>query len=150
NLRISATPIGYNGNVNGIQVTPPAEYNTNFADAILLTPNAKGRLNIFAGEDIPPTRIAMLDVDPNFLPGLFTLGGAIIQSADRSTYGSSLFYQYEFPTVLSSFGDIELEAMHTRVATHANDFAPIYIYAGGDIGASFSGVTLSTPKQTRV
>ncbi|MCA6109660.1 filamentous haemagglutinin family protein [Bradyrhizobium cenepequi] len=146
NLRTYAAPPGY-------QTANPAlaEYNLDAPTAILMVPNPQGQLSILAGGNIAPAKIAMLDGDPNLLPGLFTLGGNIITDARPSgTVGGGPNYQFAFPAVFSTTREGELEKQHTAAGTHAKDPTPIYIYADGDIGTAVSGVTLFLPKQARI
>ncbi|MFX8708273.1 hypothetical protein ABTM42_20610, partial [Acinetobacter baumannii] len=53
-------------------------YNATAPEEILMAPSPYGQLRIMAGGNILPSKIAMLDIDPNYLPGLFTLGGSIL------------------------------------------------------------------------
>ena len=148
NLRTYAAPPGYQTTNPALA---PAEYNYDAPTAILLVPNPQGQLSILAGGNIAPTKIAMLDGDPNLLPGLFTLGGnIIIDNRIGGTVGGGANYQFAFPAVFSTTREGELERLHTAAGTHAKDPAPVYVYAGGDIGTAESGVTLFMPKQARI
>ncbi|MCK9913008.1 filamentous hemagglutinin family protein [Microbacteriaceae bacterium K1510] len=132
-------------------VNPPAAYNMDAPSAILMVPSPTGQLRILAGGDIKPTKIAMLDGDPNLLPGLFTLGGKILLVDDpTSAAGAGKPYQFAFPAVFSNTREGSLEALHMPGGTHANDPTPVYVYADGDIGTATSGATLFLPKQARV
>ncbi len=150
NLRAFAAPPGYAA-PNQNPALAPVEYNFDGPSAILMTPNPTGQLSILAGGNIAPTKIAMLDADPDYLPGLFTRGGNIIVRNPNNIYDTARFqYQFEFPRVFSNTTEGKLETQHNQDTTHAGDAAPAYVYAGGDIGTAVSGVTLSLPKQARV
>jgi hypothetical protein len=148
NLRTLAAPPGYAA-PGGNSELAPAEYNYDAPSAILMVPSPEGQLSIFAGGNITPTRIAMLDTDPYYLPGLFTLGGKIITDNLSSTAGGNPQYQFDFPRVISSTSEAQLERLHSAT-TRAEDDRPVYIYADGDIGTATTGVTLSLPKQARI
>jgi filamentous hemagglutinin family protein len=146
NLRTFAAPPGID-----LSDVAPAAYNMDAPTAILLMPTATGQLAILAGGDIAPTKIAMLDGDPNELPGLFTLGGKIITDVNYGAdFGGDKNYQFAFPSVFSTTREGTLEKLHTAAGTHAEDAEPVYLYAGGDIGTAVSGVTLFLPKQARI
>lgn len=145
NLRAYAVPATFAGAV------PPAAYNADAPKGILMVPVATGQLSILAGGSIAPTSIAMLDGDPNLLPGLFTLGGSVIINASGIVnVGGNAQYQFTFPAVLSTTQQGQREQLHLPGGTHADDPAPVIISAGGDIGTADSGVRLFLPKQTRI
>ncbi len=139
---------------------PPGESvgpqdNPNSPKAILMAPSPVGQLSILAGGDIDPMRLAMLDMDPNFLPGLFTLGGNIVIRPSSGIFVTlpNSAYQWGsvgFPSVTSAMSDSRRRRQHASTPTHLNDPDPVYLYAGGDIGNDEVGVTLSLPKQARV
>jgi filamentous hemagglutinin family protein len=149
NLRTYAVPPGYEPPGNSNWALSPAAYNYGAPYSILMVPTATGQLRLLVGGNILPTSIAMLDSDPNLLPGLFTLGGA---NLDRSLTlpGVTRGYGYAYPAVLSNTPEGQLERLHMAAATHAADRAPAYVYAGGDIGTAASGVRLFLPKQARI
>ncbi|WP_445489680.1 filamentous haemagglutinin family protein [Rhodopseudomonas sp. RCAM05734] len=145
NLRTLATPVGFVGDAN--KALP--EYNYDAPSAILLTPSTVGQLGVFAGGNIAPTQIAMLDSDPYYLPGLFTLGANIV-TVVPTTRLANIYYQFDFPQVIASKSEAQLERLHNAATTHAGDATPVTIYADGDIGTAVKGVTLSVPKQARI
>ncbi|MEA3390693.1 MAG: filamentous hemagglutinin family protein [Pseudomonadota bacterium] len=117
--------------------------------AILMVPSSKGQLSILTAGDIAGTRLAMLDADPNVLPGLFTLGGNVIQPHFQNPRPNDT-YQFFFPGVLSSMTDAARQRQHNQNPTHADNRTPVDIHAGGDIGDDHMGLTLSLPKQARI
>lgn len=145
NLTVFAPPPGSDTNNHD------TASNSNSARAILMVPNPSGQLTILAGGSIAPTKIAMLDSDPNYLPGLFTLGGDIIRKAPPTgkTWPNAA-YQFSWPSKLPTLSDGQLQRQHNSQPTHAANPKPAYIYAGVDIGGDVTGVTLWMPKQTRV
>ncbi len=88
---------------------------------MLMTASPVGQLELFAGWNISPTAIAMLDNDPG-IP------------------------ETTFPTVLSNTSDTAIANQHNKNLTHASDPTPVYLYAGNDI----NNVTLNVPKQARI
>ena len=101
-------------------------------------------MNLFAGGNVLPTTIAMLDSDPAELPGLFSS----VQSLGPGAVTDGLLYA--FPDVEPDTSELTLEEEHNQTPTHANDFEPVRIYADGDIGDSAEGVSLFVPKQARI
>ena len=150
NLRTYAVPPGYAppGNTPNWGLAPAA-YNYGAPYGILMVPTANGQLSLLAGGNIAPTSIAMLDNDPNELPGLFTLGGANL-AASSTVIGVNANYGYSFPAVFSNTPEGQLEKLHTAAGTHVADPNPVYLYAGSDIGTADSGVRLFLPKQARI
>ncbi|MCK9917118.1 filamentous hemagglutinin family protein [Microbacteriaceae bacterium K1510] len=104
------------------------------AAVVLMVPSPVGQLQLFAGGDIAPLSLAMLDADPAMLPNWFGIGTL----------------HWTFPTVLPSTSDLQRGLQHNKNATHANDGTPVRIAAGYDIGTTNSGLILSVPKQARV
>ncbi len=153
-LRTSTVPAGIQ-TPNNSPSTAPAQYNPSSPLAILMAPSPVGQLSILAGGDIASMKLAMLDMDPNDLPGLFTLGGGLYLSpcpADciRPSNAAYQWGSVGFPSVTSQMSDSQRKRQHAVTPTHAGDSNPVYIYAGGDIGTSDIGVALSLPKQARV
>ncbi len=149
NLRTYAVPPGYIPPGNNNWALAPAAYNYGAPYAMLMVPAADGQLRILVGGNIAPTSIAMLDGDPNELPGLFTLGGPNLVYS-QAVPGVSSSYSYSFPAVISNTPEGQLEKLHIAGGTHAADPRPAYVYAGGDIGTASSGVRLFLPKQARI
>ncbi len=140
---------------NNSQQNAPAEFNPNAPDAILMAPSPVGQLSILASGDIASMKLAMLDIDPNFLPGLFTLGGSLALNSTAVGNGSPPNAPYQwgsigFPSVTSVMSDSERKRQHASTPIHAGDPDPVYIYAGNDIGNADIGVALSLPKQARI
>ncbi|KZD23820.1 filamentous haemagglutinin family protein [Tardiphaga robiniae] len=131
------------GDVNVIAGTVKSGNDFVTESNILMVPSAHGQLQLFAGHDIAPTTIAMLDSDPGQLPGLFS---TYFNSSPLITGG----IRFEFPAVYSSTSDYVLSQQHNRIATHGEDREPIYLYAGNDIGTADQGLTISVPKQARI
>jgi filamentous hemagglutinin family protein len=88
---------------------------------VLMAASPVGQLQLFAGANIAPTGLAMLDNDPGIA-------------------------ETTFPTVLSNTTDTQIANQHNKNITHANDPTPVYLYAGNDI----NNVILNVPKQARI
>lgn len=156
NLKTLAAPVTFKSGVDPatgkVQPILPS-YNATAPIGILMAPSPTGQLSIMAGGDILPAKIAMLDLDPNYLPGLFTLGGSIIFTFQNPDGRLNLPYQWDsigFPAYKSTMTIPQLKRMHVDPLTHPRDNKPIYIFAGGNIGNNNSGLSLSLPKQARV
>jgi hypothetical protein len=150
-LRTAAAPAGAVFNTG----SAPASYNPLSPNSILMVPSPVGQLSILAAGDIGPTKIAMLDMDPYFLPGLFTLGGNLVIAVPGGIFTPPVNMPYQwgavgFPFVESNMSDSGRKRQHASTPIHANDQKPVYVYAGGDIGNADVGVTLSLPKQARI
>ncbi len=131
----------------------PESYNASAPAYIVMAPSPYGQLSLMAGSDILPSKIAMLDIDSNYVPGLFTLGGSIIYTFLNPDGRQNRPYQWDtigFPLYKSTLSIPQLKRQHTSPPIHADDDQPVYIYAGGDIGNKDSGLSLSLPKQARV
>lgn len=153
NLRTIAAPVG-TAYYNGDPRDAPESHNASAPNSILMVPDPDGQLSILAAGDIGPTKIAMLDMDPYYLPGVFTLGGnAITENGPFGTTFPNSGYQWGsvgFPSVKSNMSDSDRKRQHASTPVHANDKTPVYVYAGRDIGNSNLGMTLSLPKQARI
>ena len=130
-------------------------YNATAPEEILMAPSPYGQLRIMAGGNILPSKIAMLDIDPNYLPGLFTLGGSILYVTLNpiNDNRANRPYQWDtlgFPFYKSTLSVPQLKRQHSSPPLHADDHEPVYISAGGDIGNKDAGLSLSLPKQARV
>src|SRR5262249_6909219 len=105
--------------------TAPAIYNPTAPTSILMAPTPSCQLSILAGGDIGPTKIAMLDMDPYFLPGLFTLGGnAVVRNSSMSVFPQNVAYQWGsvgFPFVEGTLSDSGRKRQHASTPTHASD-----------------------------
>lgn len=153
-LKTLASPPGYNPQ-SGIAITPAqqASYNVNSPTAILLVPSPDGQLSLLAGHNVGKTNIAMLDADPYYLPGLYSLGGSLDFTSSALSKAPNAAYQWGsigFPSYSTKLTDTQLRRQHNATITHINDPLPAYIYAGNDIGSAQSGMKLWLPKQARV
>ncbi len=131
----------------------PDAYNINAPGYVVMAPSPYGQLSIMAGGDIQSSTIAMLDLDPNYVPGLFTLGGSILYTTQNPDGRVNRPYQWDsvgFPLYKSTMSITQLKRQHASTPLHTGDDEPVYIYAGGDIGNKDSGLSLSLPKQARI
>ncbi|MFX8235351.1 hypothetical protein ABTL20_22225, partial [Acinetobacter baumannii] len=74
----------------------------------------------------------MLDIDPNYLPGLFTLGGSILYVTLNpiNDNRANRPYQWDtlgFPFYKSTLSVPQLKRQHSSPPLHADDHEPVYI-----------------------
>ncbi|HEX7823270.1 MAG TPA: hypothetical protein VF477_00060, partial [Mycobacterium sp.] len=137
-LKTFAAPVTFKSGTDAstgkvAQILP--SYNVNAPSYILMAPSTDGQLSIMAAGDILPSKIAMLDIDPNYLPGLFTLGGSILYTTVVDDARANRAYQWDsigFPSYKSTMSIPQLLRLHMDPLTQPRDDSPIYIYAGGD------------------
>jgi len=108
---------------------------------LILYPSPHGQLEVYAGGDIAPVILAMEDGAPGLLPGVFSSFQPGVGNATPIAGRG-----FAFPFVLPSTSEVQRQQLHAPEPTHADDQAPVRIYADGDI----AGVTLSLPKPSRV
>ncbi|HWV51692.1 filamentous haemagglutinin family protein [Pseudorhodoplanes sp.] len=158
NLKTYAAPVTFKPGLDYTtgkvgQILP--SYNVTAPVELLMAPSPHGQLHIMAGGDILPSKIAMLDIDPNYLPGLFTLGGSTLYIILNANFDSRTNRPYQwdsvgFPRYKSTLSVPQLKRQHVDPLSNPRDNDPVYILAGGDIGNADSGLSLSLPKQARV
>ena len=143
NLTLSPSPTGSldlaaAGAINGLQITGSTIIN--------------GALT----KTWTSTRINVSDASPSVVPGVATplaYASVVGSNVPANTTGVDLLASFdtafsESGSTLGAFGVLQTkQALHAAGVLHANDTNPVHLYAGtGDI----SGVTLFSPKQTRV
>ena len=70
-----------------------------------------------AADDILPAKIAMLDLDPNYVPGLFTLGGGMLYYSLNPDGRANRPYQWDalgFPAYKSTLSIPQLKRQHVN------------------------------------
>ena len=162
------------GNLNSVSFSG----DTNLVGNLTLSPSVLGNLSVVASGNInglratgPTTQlisgqsvqswtaaqIIVSDANPSSIPSVIaplayqSIVGRNASSLNQTNLGFLSGIDALFAETGSTTGSAAViqkkQALHTPGILHANDFTPIYLYAaGGDI----SGLTLFTPKETRV
>ncbi len=96
NVKTQAAPPTFVSRDANFQPLPiPESYNASAPAYIVMAPSPYGQLSIMAGSDILPSKIAMLDLDPNYVPGLFTFGGSILYTTLNPDGRQNRPYQWD-------------------------------------------------------
>jgi hypothetical protein len=145
--------------------------NINVVGSLLLSPSPSGTLELAARNSIngfqseglnvvstfwTTAKIDVSDADPNSIPGIASplgyqevAGVGIVRNSAATTNNLTDFVAPFFDaTTTGAPGVIQTEqALHAADILHANDTTPVYLYAEN---GNISGVTLYSPKETRV